>query len=67
MLTLGGVAIFVKAKFFDICDPFDPYLTFEVKQLITFVALHPLMHSDLLVEIQKRVENCEKWFEQKYH
>ena len=33
----------LKVRFFDIFDPCDPYLTFEVKLLITFVALYPLM------------------------
>ena len=43
MYHVGRVAFSVKAKFFDIFDPCDPYLTFEVKLLITFVALYPLM------------------------
>ena len=43
MQHVGGVAFSTKAKFFHICDPCDPYLTFEVKLLITFVALYPLM------------------------
>ena len=43
MLHVGEVAFSVKARFFDIFDPCDPSLTFEVKLLITFVALYPLM------------------------
>ena len=43
MYHVGGVAFSVKANFFDIFDPCDPYLTSEVKLLITFVALYPLM------------------------
>ena len=43
MKHVNGEAFSVKAKFFDIFDPCDPYMTFEVKLLITLVALYPLM------------------------
>ena len=48
----------------DLFDPCDPYMTFEVKQSITFVATHPLV---ILTKFGrnpiKHVEeeaNCEK-------
>ena len=48
----------------DLFDPCDPYMTFEVKLLITFVATHPLV---ILTKFGqnpiKHVEeetNCEK-------
>ena len=65
MWHVGGVAFSIKAKFFDIFDPCGPYLTFEVKLLITFVALYPLM---ILTKfgwnpmklVEEEEANCEK-------
>ena len=48
----------------DLFDPCDPYMTFEVKLLITFVVTHPLVILTKFGRNQiKRVEeeaNCEK-------
>ena len=69
MLHVGRVAFSVKAKFFDIFDPCDPYLTFEVKLLITFVALYPLMiltkFSWNPMKLVEEEANCEKWCKNK--
>ena len=61
MKRVGGVAFSKKNDLFDLCDP---YMTFEVKLLITFVASHLLV---ILTKFgrnrTKHVEeeaNCEK-------
>ena len=69
MLHVGRVAFSVKAKIFDIFDPCDPYLTFEVKLLITFVALYPRMILTKFgwnpMKLVEEEANCEKWCKNK--
>ena len=59
----------MKAKCFHIFDPCDPYLTFEVKLLITFVALYPLMILTKSgwnpMKVIEEEANCEKWCKNK--
>ena len=69
MYHVEGVAFSIKAKFVHIFDPCDPYLTFEVKLLITFVALYPLMILTKSgwnpMKLVEEEANCEKWCKNK--